>query len=172
MTRARFGRTPVRSPLLRGCCLFLGVHEMFQFPRCPPRLFSVVLARTRAGCPIRRSRDQSLRTAPPRLSQRCHVLHRHAAPRHTPIAHTVFPGKTIGNQRGRVARPPNGSQIGKVPAKRQTLNAKHEKSNALHRSSFIVQRSGVPSPLNRDDARLSLRSGRWVVAKCNSLERR
>jgi hypothetical protein len=37
LTRARFGPTPVRSPLLRGCCLFLGVHEMFQFPRCPPR---------------------------------------------------------------------------------------------------------------------------------------
>jgi len=33
-------------------------------------------------------------------------------------------------------------------------------------------RTGVPSPLNRDDARLSRRSSRWVVAQCNSLERR
>ena len=36
LTRIRFRLPPVRSPLLRGCFLFLGVHEMFQFPRCPP----------------------------------------------------------------------------------------------------------------------------------------
>jgi len=30
----------------------------------------------------------------------------------------------------------------------------------------------VPSPLNRDDARLSRRSSGWVVEQCNSLERR
>ena len=30
------GKTPVRSPLLRGCCLFLWLHEMFQLARCPP----------------------------------------------------------------------------------------------------------------------------------------
>jgi hypothetical protein len=36
LTRIRFGLTPVRSPLLRGYSLFLGVREMFQFPRCPP----------------------------------------------------------------------------------------------------------------------------------------
>ena len=34
--RHAFGLPPVRSPLLRGSCLFLGVREMFQFPRCPP----------------------------------------------------------------------------------------------------------------------------------------
>jgi hypothetical protein len=31
-----FGRFPVRSPLLRGYCLFLGLREMFQLARCPP----------------------------------------------------------------------------------------------------------------------------------------
>src|SRR4051812_40770853 len=36
LTHARFGLLPVRSPLLREYFLFLGVHEMFQFPRCPP----------------------------------------------------------------------------------------------------------------------------------------
>ena len=36
LTRPRFRLPPVRSPLLRGYFLFLGVHEMFQFPRCPP----------------------------------------------------------------------------------------------------------------------------------------
>ena len=38
LTRSRFGLTPVRSPLLRGYSLFLGVREMFQFPRCPPTI--------------------------------------------------------------------------------------------------------------------------------------
>jgi hypothetical protein len=35
-THARFGLLPVRSPLLRESSLFLGVREMFQFPRFPP----------------------------------------------------------------------------------------------------------------------------------------
>jgi hypothetical protein len=38
LARRRFRLPPVRSPLLRGYSLFLGVHEMFQFPRCPPRI--------------------------------------------------------------------------------------------------------------------------------------
>ena len=37
LTHVRFRLLPVRSPLLREYFLFLGVHEMFQFPRCPPR---------------------------------------------------------------------------------------------------------------------------------------
>src|SRR4029079_18172558 len=89
LTRIRFRLPPVRSPLLRGCFLFLGVHEMFQFPRCPPPM--TVLTRRPVGCPIRRSWDQCPLAAPPRLSQQCHVLHRHAAPRHPPSAHSVFP---------------------------------------------------------------------------------
>src|SRR5689334_173259 len=36
LAHAEFRLLPVRSPLLRECFLFLGVHEMFQFPRCPP----------------------------------------------------------------------------------------------------------------------------------------
>jgi hypothetical protein len=36
LTHAWFRLLPVRSPLLREYFLFLGVHEMFQFPRCPP----------------------------------------------------------------------------------------------------------------------------------------
>jgi hypothetical protein len=34
--RLRFRQVPFRSPLLRELCFFLGVHEMFQFPRLPP----------------------------------------------------------------------------------------------------------------------------------------
>jgi hypothetical protein len=36
LAQRRFGHFPVRSPLLREYFLLLGVHEMFQFPRCPP----------------------------------------------------------------------------------------------------------------------------------------
>ena len=36
LTHREFRLLPVRSPLLREYFLFLGVHEMFQFPRCPP----------------------------------------------------------------------------------------------------------------------------------------
>ena len=37
-----FGLLPVRSPLLRESSLFLGVREMFQFPRFPPPLARAV----------------------------------------------------------------------------------------------------------------------------------
>ena len=50
-----------------------------------------VTSRSWLGCPIRRSWDRCLLAAPPRLSQLCHVLRRHAAPRHPPYAHSVFP---------------------------------------------------------------------------------
>ena len=38
-----FGLLPVRSPLLRESSLFLGVREMFQFPRFPPHYCGPVL---------------------------------------------------------------------------------------------------------------------------------
>jgi hypothetical protein len=98
LTRHEFRPPPVRSPLLRGCSLFLGVREMFQFPRFPPRQRRGSRTR-RLGCPIRRSRDQCLLAAPPRVSSQCHVLHRHAAPRHPPVAHSVFPGGTLDAER-------------------------------------------------------------------------
>jgi hypothetical protein len=40
LTHRGFRLLPVRSPLLREYFLFLGVHEMFQFPRCPPDQWS------------------------------------------------------------------------------------------------------------------------------------
>jgi hypothetical protein len=46
-----FGQLPVRSPLLRGWSLFLGVHEMFQVPRCPPPHKEAVIAREAIGLP-------------------------------------------------------------------------------------------------------------------------
>ena len=105
LTHRGFRLLPVRSPILREYFLFLGVHEMFQFPRCPPHQDAVTSA-SWLGCPIRRSWDQCLLTAPPRLSQLCHVLHRHAAPRHPPSAHTVFPAgrPSVDTPRSLVAR--------------------------------------------------------------------
>src|SRR5690349_15806844 len=62
----------------------------FSSPGALPTRSRVIVS-PRWGCPIRKSWDQCLLAAPPRLSQLCHVLHRHAAPRHPPSAHTVFP---------------------------------------------------------------------------------
>ncbi len=120
LTRARFGRTPVRSPLLRGCCLFLGVHEMFQFPRCPPHLFDAVTTKV-VGLPhseIAGSKpahgSPALIAAMPRpssarsaeASTNCSSCLPWENPRHSP-------GGRVSN-----TPPKNGSQIGKVPAKR------------------------------------------------------
>ena len=50
-----FRRVPFRSPLLRELFFFLGVHEMFQFPRLPPTLkVGSSAGRPGWGCPIRR----------------------------------------------------------------------------------------------------------------------
>jgi hypothetical protein len=84
-----FGRFPVRSPLLRGYCLFLGLREMFQLARCPPHKCGN--RQKRLGCPIRRSWDQSVLAAPPRVSSRCHVRRRHPPPRHPSSAPSVLP---------------------------------------------------------------------------------
>ena len=46
LTRTWFRLLPVRSPLLREYFLFLGVHEMFQFPRCPPHQWWVIVITT------------------------------------------------------------------------------------------------------------------------------
>jgi hypothetical protein len=110
LTRIRFRQPPVRSPLLRGYFLFLGVHEMFQFPRCPPLVRAVTTNRW-LGCPIRKSRDHSPLAAPPRLSQQCHVLLRHAAPRHPPSAHTVFPEGRPENDDDNDARSQSGTTV-------------------------------------------------------------
>jgi hypothetical protein len=89
LTRMWFRQLPVRSPLLRGYFRFLGVLRCFNSPGA--LRLTTVTSVCWLGCPIRKSWDQCLLTAPPRLSQLCHVLHRHAAPRHPPYAHTVFP---------------------------------------------------------------------------------
>ena len=149
LTHPRFRLLPVRSPLLREYFLFLGVHEMFQFPRCPPHQDAVTSA-SWLGCPIRRSWDHSLLTAPPRLSQLCHVLHRHAAPRHPPSAHTVFPAGRHGVDRSRSL----------VECRRRSRRPHSIQTNTLHlvRYNCIAAAAeaapadtGVPSPLNRDD---------------------
>jgi hypothetical protein len=80
-----FGLFPVRSPLLRESSLFLGVHEMFQFPRFPPRPTARSAVSSR-GCPIRIPLDRRLPAPPQRISSRGHVLHRPLAPRHPPCA--------------------------------------------------------------------------------------
>ncbi len=88
----RFGLIPFRSPLLRKSQLlfFPRGTEMFQFPRFPP-LGLCVQPRVTGhlplpGFPIRRSTDRSLVGGSPWLIAATHVLHRHLAPRHPPLA--------------------------------------------------------------------------------------
>ena len=88
----RFGLIPFRSPLLRKS-LLLSVPrgtEMFQFPRFPPPGLCVQPGVTGhlplPGFPIRRSTDRSLVDGSPWLIAVTHVLHRHLAPRHPPLA--------------------------------------------------------------------------------------
>ena len=81
-----FGLLPVRSPLLRESSLFLGVREMFQFPRCPPPPYSGRSLVPQGGCPIRRSLAHRLPAPPQSISSRGHVLHRPMTPRHPPCA--------------------------------------------------------------------------------------
>jgi hypothetical protein len=61
--------------------------EMFQFPRCPPRIAPGCPAVRRAGCPIRRSPDHRLPAPPRGISPRGRVLPRPPTPRHPPCAH-------------------------------------------------------------------------------------
>ena len=88
----RFRLFPFRSPLLRESRLFSLPRgtEMFQFPRFPP-LGLCVQPRVTGhlplpGFPIRRSTDRSLVGGSPWLIAATHVLHRHLAPRHPPLA--------------------------------------------------------------------------------------
>ncbi len=111
LTRCWFGpKSPVRSPLLREYCYFLGLLRCFSSPGSLRIMRSPACRR---GCPIRRWWDQGLHAAPPPLSQRCHVLRRHPAPRHPPSAHHVFPDQARGRvehaRPGRFTRP--GSRV-------------------------------------------------------------
>lgn len=63
-----------------------GYVRCFSSPGSPHRSGAAVAA----GCPIRKSRDQRVLATPPRISLRCHVLHRHTTPGHPPYAHHVF----------------------------------------------------------------------------------
>ena len=95
LARVWFGR---RSRFALDYYLLLRVLRWFS---SPGSLHKGVFQRN-TGCPIRKSRDQSVRAAPPRLSWLRHVLHRHAAPRHPPSAHSVFPiaPAALGTRRG------------------------------------------------------------------------
>lgn len=59
-----FGLLPVRSPLLRESSLFLGVREMFQFPRFPPPLSRAVVC-LQTGLPHSDSTGSSVASTSP-----------------------------------------------------------------------------------------------------------
>ena len=59
-----FGLLPVRSPLLRESSLFLGVREMFQFPRFPPLIAESVIC-LQMGLPHSDSAGSSVASTSP-----------------------------------------------------------------------------------------------------------
>src|SRR5215207_6660391 len=81
-----FGLLPVRSPLLRESCLFLGVLRCFSSPGTLSGLRHECPAVRRAGCPIRTSPDRRLPAPPRGISPRGRVLPRPPTPRHPPCA--------------------------------------------------------------------------------------
>jgi hypothetical protein len=102
------------------------------------------------GCPIRRSWDHGPRATPPRLSQLCHVLHRHDAPRHPPCAHTVFPAHrrgqdACGHSHGRHHDGRGGPGMEHVCVVHATRCTWKGTSGAQAKP----ERPEVPSPLNR-----------------------
>jgi hypothetical protein len=151
LARQWFGLIPVRSPLLRDCFLFLGVREMVQFPRCPPRPARYLPKQV--GCPIRRSWDQGLLAAPPRVSSPSHVLHRHAAPRHPPYAHSVFPA-------GR----PGDDSTTRISSRHPHIDYDHQPRLERYTGGFDGTHQG-PTPLNRDHGRCGEKGGSELPRK-------
>ncbi len=84
-----FGLPPVRSPLLGGSSLFLGVLRCFSSPGAL-RFITGALPSRRAGCPIRRPPDRWLPAPPRGVSPRGRVLPRPTTPRHPPCAHLRY----------------------------------------------------------------------------------
>jgi hypothetical protein len=94
--RQRFGLIPFRSPLLRESQLlsFPRGTEMFQFPRFPPTALCVQAGVTGHDpsrvSPFGDPRIDRLVGSSPWLIAASHVLHRHLAPRHPPLALCSF----------------------------------------------------------------------------------
>src|SRR5918998_2099542 len=112
--------------------------EMFQFPRCPPRLAPGCPAVRRAGCPIRTSPDHRLPAPPRGISPRGRVLPRPPTPRHPPCAHHAdillrFPTEI---RRGRDSRPARAS--GMVPSGRTSAPLPYLGGPALGTVWFLV----------------------------------
>jgi hypothetical protein len=73
-----------------GCSsLFLRLLRCFSWPGALRAELGI--PRWGMSCLIRKSLDQGLLAAPQSISERCPVLHRHAAPGHPSCAHHVFP---------------------------------------------------------------------------------
>jgi hypothetical protein len=126
LTRQWFRHHPVRSPLLRVSFSLPPATEMFQLAGCPPRKRGTPKG---VSCLIRRSPDHSLQAAPQSISERCPVLHRHAAPWHPSCAHGVFPA--------------HWSAVG------QGRRSIHQNLCSLVKCNGAV----APAHLNRDDGR-------------------
>ena len=101
ITPSRFRLAPFRSPLLRGCHLFLRILRCFSSPRA---LYPAYLIQpgvpghsSRWVAPFGNPRIERLLAATRGLSQQRYVLHRLLVPRHPPCALSslTFPIVTV-----------------------------------------------------------------------------
>src|SRR3954453_1451725 len=143
LTHRGFRLLPVRSPLLREYFLFLGVHEMFQFPRCPPDQWSGHRVTTMGlphseivgSTPARGS--PTLIAAMPRPSSA------RSAEASTLCSYCLPSRKT---QCGIVSIASHTWRIRDAPR-----SSKHPLHLVRYNCGSLARATGVPSPLNRDD---------------------
>ena len=90
ITPARFRLAPFRSPLLRGCHLFLRILRCFSSPRALYPAYFIQLGvpghYSRRVAPFGNPRIKRSLAATRGLSQQRYVLHRPLVPRHPPCA--------------------------------------------------------------------------------------
>jgi hypothetical protein len=98
-TRTGFRQIPFRSPLLRDCFFFLGVHEMFQFPHLPPTCGGSSRSPW-MGLPHSEMMGSRPDCGSSIVSLLVCVLRRLVVPRHPPTAHHVLPGHGVLGGRG------------------------------------------------------------------------
>jgi hypothetical protein len=131
-----FGLFPVRSPLLRESSLFLGVREMFQFPRFPPHRCGPALRQGVA--PFGHHRIIGCQHLPDAF--RC-VATSFIGPRRLGIHHVLF-------SRGC----PPSSQSCAVFVVRAETSETPPRSQRLWRHFFPCQGPPTPAPWSRGDS--------------------
>jgi hypothetical protein len=162
----RFRRIPFRSPLLRDCYFFLGVHEMFQFPHLPPTCGGSSRS-PGTGLPHSEMMGSRPDCGSSIVSLLVCVLRRLVVPRHPPTAHHVLPGHGVLGGREQCPRHRMALQAGFHccrPSKNDHNSLMYSQTDEVGK----VLRSGNAEPLppdvcNRCRTRSPLQRGQVAV---------